>query len=130
MAGRGRTGDIIPRRIWAASRRMQCAPWEKQEFVNEEPLGKRLSIGGPPAPGKQPDWMTIVGVVAHVKNYGVDQASRFETYIPQAQRPAGGGTIVVRSSGNPAALTSGIRAAVRSLSPDVPLSDVRSMQEI
>jgi putative ABC transport system permease protein len=74
--------------------------------------------------------MTIVGVVAHVKKYGVDQASRFETYIPQAQRPAGGGNIVVRSTGDPAALTSGIRAAVRSLDPDVPLYDVRSMEDI
>jgi len=102
----------------------------KQEFVNEEPVGKRLSFGGSPAPGKQPVWMTIVGVVAHVKNYGVDQASRVETYIPQAQMPAGGGTIVVRSSGDPAALTSGIRAAVRSVDPDVPLYDVRSMEDI
>jgi putative ABC transport system permease protein len=102
----------------------------KQEFVNEEPLGKRLSFGGPPVPGKQPAWMTIVGVVAHVKNYGVDQASRVETYIPQAQIPAGGGTIVVRSAGDPAALTSGIRAAVSSLDPDVPLYDVRSMDDI
>ena len=101
-----------------------------QEFVNEEPLGKRLSFGGPPAPGKQPVWMTIVGVVAHVKNYGVDQASRVETYTPQAQMPSGGGTIVVRSSGDPAALTSGIRAAVRSVDPDVPLYDVRSMEDI
>ena len=102
----------------------------KQEFVTEEPVGKRLSFGGPPAPGKQPVWMTIVGVVAHVKNYGVDQASRVETYIPQAQMPAGGGTLVVRSSGDPAALTSGIRAAVRSVDPDVPLYDVRSMEDI
>jgi putative ABC transport system permease protein len=102
----------------------------KQEFVNEEPLGKRLSFGGPPVPGKQPAWMTIVGVVAHVKNYGVDQASRVETYIPQAQMPAGCGTIVVRSAGDPAALTSGIRAAVGSLDPDVPLYDVRSMEDI
>jgi putative ABC transport system permease protein len=102
----------------------------KQEFVNEEPLGKRLSFGGPPAPGKQPVWMTIVGVVAHVKNYGVDQASRVETYTPQAQMPSGGGTIVVRSSGDPAALTSGIRAAVRFVDPDVPLYDMRSMEDI
>jgi predicted permease len=102
----------------------------KQEFLSEEPLGKRLSIGGPPSPGKQPDWMTIVGVVAHVKNYGVDQASRVETYIPQAQRPSGGGTLVVRSTGDLAALTSGIRAAVRSLDPDVPLYDVRAFEDI
>jgi putative ABC transport system permease protein len=102
----------------------------KQEFANEGPLGKRLANGGPPGPGQQIQWMTIVGVVAHVKNYGVDQASRVEMYVPEAQRPAGGGSIVVRATGDPAALTSGIRAAVRSLDPDVPLYDVRSMEDI
>ena len=102
----------------------------KQEFANEDPVGKRLANGGPPAAGQQPNWMTIVGIVVHVKNYGVDQASRFETYIPEAQRPAGGGNIVVRSTGDTAAIISGIRAAVSSLDPDVPLYDIRSMEDI
>jgi predicted permease len=102
----------------------------KQHFSDDDPLGKRLSIGGPPSPGKEPDWMTIIGVVAHVKNYGVDQPSRVETYVPQAQRPAGGGTVVIRSLGDPATLTSGIRAAVASLDPDVPLYEVRALEDI
>ncbi len=102
----------------------------KQNFPNEDPLGKRLTTDGPPAAGKQPDWRTIVGVVAHVKNYGVDQPSRVETYIPQAQRPGGGGTIVIRSMSDPATLTSGIRAAVASLDPDVPLYEVRPLEDI
>ncbi len=102
----------------------------KQNFREEDPLGKRLSIGGPPSPGKQPDWMTIVGVVAHVKNYGVDQPSRVETYVPEAQRPAGGGTIVIRSTSDPATLTSGIRAAVAALDADVPLYEVRPLEDI
>ena len=102
----------------------------KQNLSTEEPLGKRISIGGPPSPGKEPDWMTIVGVVAHVKNYGVDQPSRVETYVPEAQRPAGGGTIVIRSTSDPAMLTSGVRAAVASLDPDVPLYEVRPLEEI
>ncbi len=102
----------------------------RENFANGEPLGKRLSIGGPPSPGKQPDWMTIVGVVAHVKNYGVDQPSRVETYIPEAQKPAGGGTLVIRSVSDPATLTSGIRAAVASLDSDVPLYEVRPLEDI
>jgi putative ABC transport system permease protein len=102
----------------------------KQDLSGEDPLGKRVSIDGPPSPGKQPEWMTIVGVVAHVKNYGVDQPSRVETYVPEAQRPAGGGTIIIRSINDPAALTSGVRAAVASLDPDVPLYEVRPLEDI
>jgi predicted permease len=102
----------------------------KQNLAGEDPLGKRVSIGGPPSSGKEPDWMTVVGVVAHVKNYGVDQPSRVETYVPEAQRPTGGGTIVIRSTGDPAALTSGVRAAVASVDPDVPLYEVRALEEI
>jgi predicted permease len=102
----------------------------KQNLAGEDPLGKRVSIGGPPSSGKEPDWMTVVGVVAHVKNYGVDQPSRVETYVPEAQRPTGGGTIVIRSTGDPAALASGVRAAVASVDPDVPLYEVRALEEI
>jgi len=102
----------------------------KLNFPEEDPLGKQLSIGGPPPPGRQPDWMTIVGVVAHVKNYGVDQPSRVETYVPEAQIPSGGGTMVIRSMSNPATLTSGIRAAVAALDADVPLYEVRPLEDI
>jgi putative ABC transport system permease protein len=102
----------------------------KQNLAGEDPLGKRVSIGGPPSAGKEPDWMTVVGVVAHVKNYGVDQPSRVEMYVPEAQRPSGGGTIVIRSMGDPATLASGVRAAVASVDPDVPLYEVRALEEI
>jgi len=74
--------------------------------------------------------MTIVGVVAHVKNYGVDQPSRVETYVPEAQLPSGGGTIVIRSISDPATLTSGVRASVASLDADVPIYEVRPLEDI
>jgi predicted permease len=102
----------------------------KQNFPKEEALGKRIAFGGAVEPGKQRDWMTVVGVVARVKNYGVDQASRVEMYIPNAQRPGSEGTIMVRSPGDPAALTSGIRDALRSLDPDVPFYEVRPLKDI
>jgi putative ABC transport system permease protein len=102
----------------------------KQEFPSEEPVGKRISFGGEPPPGQPRDWMTVVGVVGHVKNYGVDQASRIEMYVPESQRPSGGGILVVRSAEDPAALTSGIRDALRSLDPDVPLYEVRPLEDI
>jgi len=99
-------------------------------WPGENPIGKRLNVDGPPGPGQAPLWRTVVGVVAHVKNYGVDQPSRFETYIPDAQRPSTGGALLVRSSADPAALTAALRAAVRSVDADVPLFDVRALEDV
>jgi len=102
----------------------------KENFANEDPLGKRISIDFPPKPGDQGSWMTIVGIVGHVKNYGVDQPSRVETYVPMPQMPSGGGAIVVRADADTATLTAGLRGALHSLDPDVPLFDIRPLEEI
>ncbi|HXJ06660.1 MAG TPA: ABC transporter permease [Candidatus Acidoferrum sp.] len=102
----------------------------RQNFPGTDSLGKRINTDGPPDAGNQPDWLTIIGVVAHVKNYGVDQPSRVETYVPVAQRPSYGGSIVVRSAGNPAGLTAELREAVHSLDPDIPVYEIRPLEDI
>jgi predicted permease len=99
-------------------------------WPNEDPLGKRLAVRAEKNDPKRPIWMSVVGVVAHVRNYGVDQPSRVETYIPYAQNPLGGGSLVVRSSVGPASLVGAIRAAMKSLDPDIPLSQVRELSSI
>ncbi|HVN08889.1 MAG TPA: ABC transporter permease [Patescibacteria group bacterium] len=101
-----------------------------KEWPGENPIGKRLSVDGPPMPGKEPVWRTVVGVVAHVKNYGVDQPSRFETYLPNDQRPGQGGALIIRAAADPAALTSAVRSAVRSVDPGVPLFGISPMEEV
>jgi predicted permease len=101
-----------------------------QYFRNQEPIGQRITTQGPPTPGKDAGWMTIVGLVAHVKNYGVDQPSRVETYLPYVQDPAYGGYVVVRSFSDAASVSAGIRAAVQSVDADLPVFDVRPLTEI
>jgi putative ABC transport system permease protein len=90
-------------------------------------LGKRIKFG---RAGKEDTWMEVVGVVAHVKNYGVDEESRVELYLPWAQSPVSGFTLIVRTDGNPAALATAVRAAVRSVDPDLPVYSVRTLEEI
>jgi putative ABC transport system permease protein len=102
----------------------------KRYFPNANPVGKRISVSGMPMPGQQIPWRTIVGVVAHVKNYGVDQPSRVEAYVPFRQLPAFGGTVVLRSSGDPAAAVTGLRAAIRSLDANLPVFDIRPLPDI
>jgi putative ABC transport system permease protein len=95
------------------------------EWPGEDPLGKRVRLGG--HDGENP-WLEIVGVVGHVKNYGVDQESRRELYIPFAQSPLASMTVAVRTAGDPEALAGPLRDAVLSLDPDQPLASVQTLE--
>jgi putative ABC transport system permease protein len=67
-------------------------------WPNEDPIGKRVEGWGFHA-------LTVVGVVRHVPNYGVTEESREELYVPHAQRAYLRMNVVVRTSGDPLAVT-------------------------
>jgi putative ABC transport system permease protein len=100
----------------------------KAHFPGESPLGKRVKFGG--HSDTDMPWMEVIGVVAHVKNYGVDEDSRVELYLPYLQSPIGSFTVVVRSHGDPASLASGLRGAVSAVDPDVPVYAVRTLEDL
>jgi putative ABC transport system permease protein len=75
-------------------------------------------------------WMEVVGVVAHVKNYGVDEDSRVEMYLPYLQSSAGSFTVVVRTEGDPLHLGAGVRAAIAAADPGLPIFSVRALEEL
>jgi putative ABC transport system permease protein len=88
----------------------------KTHWPNEDPLGKRFTFGG----GR---WMTVVGIVADTRRAGVEQPVRTESYQPYTQDPESM-TVVIRTSGEPAAIAPALRAVVRDLDPDQPLARV------
>jgi len=101
----------------------------KTHWPGENPLGKRVKIGG--HQDTTFGWMEVVGVVAHVKNYGVDEDSRVELYLSYLQFSSGLGlTAILRTTGDPGALAAGLRQAVREVDPEIPLFQVRSLTEI
>ena len=69
-------------------------------------------------------------MVGHVKNYGVDQDSRVEVYLPYFQNPVGSATLIVRAEKDPAALSASIRQAVKAVDLEVPVYSVRTLAEI
>jgi putative ABC transport system permease protein len=96
-------------------------------FWNDgDPIGKRFLWGHP---GKDEKWITIVGVVADTKLYGLDNPARLEVYSPYRQRPSADMNLLVRSAVDSASLTSAIRAAVASIDKDQPIFDVHTMQQ-
>lgn len=96
-------------------------------FAGEDPIGKRIQLG---VAGNSPTYSTIIGVVGHVQNYGVGQDTRVQLYYPYRGAGAGAVNFVIRTTNDPAALTSAIRAAMREVEPTLPIFLVRTMDEI
>jgi predicted permease len=102
-----------------ANRTMARRYWPAQSAI-----GKRIRLGG------SDDWREVVGVVEDVKHWGLDGESRPEMYLPLAQRPSPYMSVVLRSRTPPLEMSAAVRAAVRSLDPDLPLSNIRTLDSL
>jgi putative ABC transport system permease protein len=97
----------------------------RTHWPGESPLGKRVKFGR--LNDAELPWMEVVGQVAHVKNYGVDEDSRVELYLPFLQSSSSGFTLVAKAS--PSAGAAAMRAALRAVNPEVPVYQVRALDE-
>ena len=98
-------------------------------FPNEDPIGKRFMFGHPSATNP-PKWYTIVGVVSDTRLYGLANPARLEVYLPFRQRASNGMAFIVKSSADPAALTTEIREAVQSIDKDQPIFAISTMEKL
>jgi putative ABC transport system permease protein len=98
----------------------------RQQFPHEEPLGKRINIGN----GNTDNWREIVGIVADVKQYGVDKETTMQSYEPFAQSPFTGLSIVLRTTGDARALYPSLRAQVFAVDRDQPVASIRPLEVI
>jgi predicted permease len=107
-------------------------------FPGEDPIGKRirLSDDGPNALGPPLPALTIVGVTPNVRQRGPQNGSQDPdpdpvVYIPHAantqQNP--GITLLVRTRTDPAQITAILREEIRALDPDIPLFNIRTMDQ-
>ena len=109
-------------------------------WPGEDPIGKRFALGG--ENGKQPNWRTVIGVVANARLDDMVSNPYPEMYLAALQTPEFMGegsdpigphmayiTLVVRGDGNPAELTRQVTEAVRSFDRNLPISQVFTMDE-
>jgi putative ABC transport system permease protein len=94
--------------------------------------GNQSAIGHRIRPGFQDPWFTIVGVVEDVKNAGLDRPAGTELFLPYQQAAFGRATLyaAARTQRDPASLTSAVRSAIRDIDPSLPLSQVKTMDEV
>jgi predicted permease len=93
-------------------------------WPNGNPIGKRLKQGS--GTNSNP-WLTVIGVVANVRQYALDTESRVAFYTPHAQVPGGSMYLTVRTRLNPADLTEVVGKAARGLEANVLIYDVKTM---
>jgi putative ABC transport system permease protein len=99
----------------------------RRYFPNENALGKRITPGASNHGEPQP--REIVGIVGNVKSRKLDSEIVPEYYIPNSQLNFGSMTVVLRTSVDPHSLTSAMRGVVTSMDPDLPLYDIKTMEE-
>jgi len=89
-----------------------------------DPIGKRLKLGRFESDAP---WRTVVGVVDNVQHVSLSDRPRPVVYYPHAQGPTGSMQIVARAASDPAAIASGIRAAMQRIDGDLPVTELRPM---
>jgi predicted lysophospholipase L1 biosynthesis ABC-type transport system permease subunit len=105
-------------------------------WPGEDPIGKRFACCESGPKGRlDPVWHEVVGKVADVRAWGLDQQVQPEFYLPIAQMPAPawdwiGRTmdVVVRTQGG-AVPVNELRTTVAAIAPGVPIYRVSTMQQ-
>jgi predicted permease len=95
-------------------------------------IGRRFRFAGA---GER--WREIVGVVRHVRHYGLDENGRAEIYRPWLQIDpkwiaefTRAMDLIVKTAGDPAAMVGPVRGEVQAVDSDEPLGNVATMEQI
>ena len=91
-------------------------------FPGEDPLGKTINTNNADR--------VIVGVVGDVHQTSLETEPVTEMYVPMTQLRTFSAELVIKTTGNPYDVLPGVKAATLAVMPDVPLRNVRSMEEV
>jgi len=90
-------------------------------WPGQDPIGLRFQRNG--------IWRTVVGVAKQGKYHELTERPESMVYVPFAQEPLSGFDVVVRTAGDPRALTGPVRQAFQDAAADLPFLDVRTLAE-
>jgi len=99
-----------------------------QLWPNQDPLGKRIKF---PGSEKNPQpWRTVVGVVTDVAQYALDKKPPMQIYLPHAQFPTSFSSIVVKTEGEPKAMTNQVRREILAVDKDQAVFNVTTLDQL
>ncbi len=95
----------------------------RRYFPEEDPLGKRLQLG-------EKDFREIVGIMADVKQFGLEADARPSMWFSANQDPSRAMYVVMRTSGDPLSLASAVRNEVWALDKNLAIASISPMARI
>ena len=101
----------------------------RKHFPNEDPIGKRIRPGVSTYDGEKSVMREIIGVVDDVKNRTLSGETRPQFYVPQTQVPFTQVAMVVKTTGDPRGIVSGVRNEVTSMDKELPVFNIQSMDD-
>jgi putative ABC transport system permease protein len=100
-------------------------------FPNEDPLGKKVRVGGP---GDWSVWAEVVGIVPDVRFKNLNRPPAMQIYTSHNQGVRIGVSLsmmlAVRTEGDPNSLATAIREQVWSIDKDQPVAKVSTMTQL
>ncbi|HYA24355.1 MAG TPA: ABC transporter permease [Terriglobales bacterium] len=126
---RGRTFDDRDRRNSAPTMIIN-EEFAKKFFPHEDPIGRRVKIGAGEGEARA-GYKTreIVGIVGNFRRSDLGRPPGAAYFTPLPQLMWGPPTLVVRTAGEPNAMTEEIRKVLVSMDPDAPLYEVRTLED-
>ena len=97
-----------------------------KRFLPEGAIGKRVTFGCEQSEGF---CRTIVGVVGSIRQESITDEAIPEMYLPFAQMPLNGMTIMVRTATDPTTLVGALRNEVLAVDKDQPIADVQTLAQ-
>ena len=94
-------------------------------WPGQDPTGKRFRLLD-----RDGSWFEIIGVAATTKYRSVSEGPTEFIYYSRRQRPAAVSTLIVETEGDAAAMSASVRQVVTSIDPNMPMFDVRTMQDL
>jgi putative ABC transport system permease protein len=95
----------------------------RRYFSGEDPVGKKIVMG---VLSPTPTVVPIIGVVADVKDLGLDAPTEPEIYYPGFNNQQ---LLMIRTTGEPATVAASVRQAVKATDSEQPLYEIRTMEE-
>ena len=97
----------------------------RQIWPNQDPIGKRVAVGQ----GGFHVGAEVIGIVSDVRYRAIETAAMPDVYVPLAQSYQSRMRLFVRTRLDPATLAPVVAAEIRGLDPNLPLSEVKTMDE-
>jgi len=91
-------------------------------WPNQDPIGKRFGDG-------RDHWLTVVGVIADMRQTSLADGPDMESYMPHTQSADATMALVVRTTMDPLRLAPSLRAALRELDKELPVSDISALTD-